>query len=77
MSLDNMNILSFGNIGELSSTWVKDKVIMNINWILSIRNDNQKSILINKELFHGLKYDVLVVKLSALLQLNISLYKSP
>ena len=44
-------------------------------WIFSIWNDNQKSILINKELFHGLKYDVyierrfVVVKLLALLQL--------
>ena len=43
--------------------------------IFSIWNDNQKSILINKELFHGLKYDVyterrfMVVKLLALLQL--------
>ena len=43
--------------------------------IFSVWNDNQKSILINKELFHGLKYDVyierrfVVVKLLALLQL--------
>ena len=30
MSLNNMSILSIGNIGGLSSTWVKDKVTMNI-----------------------------------------------
>ena len=30
MSLNNMSILSIGNIGGLSPTWVKDKVTMNI-----------------------------------------------
>ena len=39
-------------------------------WIFSIWNDSQKSILINKELFHGLKYHVYIERrFIALLQL--------
>ena len=51
---NNMRIISIGNIGGYSSTWVKDKVTINIIGYFPYETTTKRVFLNNKELFHGL-----------------------